>query len=40
LQLKRFKSWQQNSNSGIRPSVAGPEKNNVAKSLDLLPHPV
>jgi hypothetical protein len=40
LQLKRFKSWQQNGDSGIRPSVAEPEKNSVAKSPDSLTHPV
>jgi hypothetical protein len=26
MQLKRFKSWQQNGDSGIRPSVAKPVK--------------
>jgi hypothetical protein len=31
LQLKRFKSWQQNGDSGIRPSVAKPEKKQCCK---------
>jgi hypothetical protein len=33
-------SWQKNGDSGIRPSVAEPEKTSVAKSPDLLTHPV
>jgi hypothetical protein len=31
--------WQQNGDSGIRPSVAEPEKTVVAKSLDSVTHP-
>ena len=35
-----LQSWQQNGDSGIRPSVAEPEKKSVAKSPDSLTHPV
>jgi hypothetical protein len=40
MQLKRFKSWQQNGDSGILPSVAKKKKKSVAKSPDSLTHPV
>jgi hypothetical protein len=40
LQTKTIQSWQQNGDRGIRPSIAEPEKNTVAKTLDSLTHPV